>query len=96
LLGGRAYSNAGAVPMIRTGHGHSMDEHADPVVRAGLSGASMSGSANWVDAIRALVQSLGDLELVDLEREELGNPLDLSGNVGPAQVWPPPAGTIRW
>lgn len=59
-------------------HGVSMEEEVRRILRERLAVAPASGSGNWVDAIRALFEPLGGLELPEIEREKLHDPPDFS------------------
>lgn len=60
-------------------HGHSMEAEVRRILRERLAVAPISEPANWVDAIRALVEPLGGIDLPEIEREKLRDPPDLSG-----------------
>ena len=60
-------------------HGHSMEEEARRILRERLALAPTEPRVNWVDAIRALFEPLGGLDLPKIEREPLGDPPDFSG-----------------
>jgi plasmid stability protein len=59
-------------------HGHSMEEEVRRILRERLAIAPIGAQANWVDAIRALVEPLGGIDLPDIAREPLREPPDLS------------------
>ncbi len=61
-------------------HGRSMEEQVRRILREHLELAPVSEAANWVDAIRALVEPLGGIDLPDIDREKLRDPLDFSGS----------------
>jgi plasmid stability protein len=60
-------------------HGRSMEEEARLILRDRLTAASEEPEASWVDAIRALFEPLGGLELPEIERQPPREPPDLSG-----------------
>jgi len=60
-------------------HGHSMEEEVRRILRDRLSVAPLGGGSGWVDAIRALVEPLGGIDLPEPERETLRDPPDYTG-----------------
>jgi antitoxin FitA len=60
-------------------HGRSMEEEVRRILRERLEVAPVSEASNWVDAIRALVEPLGGIDLPDIDREQLRDPPDFSG-----------------
>ncbi len=60
-------------------HGHSMEEEVRRILRDRLSVAPLGGGVGWVDAIRALVEPIGGIDLREVEREKLRDPPDYSG-----------------
>jgi plasmid stability protein len=60
-------------------HGHSMEEEVRRILRDRLAVAPLGGGAGWVDAIRALVEPLGGIDLPEPEREKLRDPPDYAG-----------------
>ena len=60
-------------------HGHSMEEEVRCILRDRLAVAPLDGGTGWVDAIRALVEPLGGIDLPELERERLRDPPDFAG-----------------
>jgi len=60
-------------------HGHSMEEEVRRILRDRLAVAPLGGGAGWVDAIRALVEPFGGIDLREVEREKLRDPPDYSG-----------------
>jgi plasmid stability protein len=60
-------------------HGHSMEEEARCILRQHLGPLSVTAGNDWVDAIRALFEPLGGLDLPEIEREALSDPPDFSG-----------------
>jgi plasmid stability protein len=67
-------------------HGHSMEEEVRRILRENIATARTSRSADWVDAIRALFEPLGGLDLPEIERAPPRDPPDFSG-----PEWGPPA-----
>jgi antitoxin FitA len=61
-------------------HGRSMEEEVRRILRERLGQAPVSEAANWVDAIRALVEPLGGIDLPDIDRDKLRGPMDFSGS----------------
>ena len=59
-------------------HERSMKEEVPRILRERLAIAPASGAADWVDAIRALFEPLGGLDLREIEREKLPDPPDFS------------------
>jgi plasmid stability protein len=57
-------------------HGHSMEEEARCILRERLASPTTGASSDWVDAIRALFEPLGGLDLPEIEREPSGAPPD--------------------
>lgn len=66
-------------------HGHSMEEAARRILRERLALAPTDPGRDWVDAIRALFEPLGGLDLPDIERGPPRVPPDFSG-----PDWEPP------
>lgn len=60
------------------GRGRSMEEEVRRILRERLTIAPASTSADWVDAVRALFEPLGGLDLPEIEREKLPDPADRS------------------
>ena len=60
-------------------HGRSMEEEVRCILRERLLPESGSPGAGWVDAIRALFEPLGGLELPDIERPPPRDPPDFLG-----------------
>lgn len=60
-------------------HGNSMEEEVRRILRDRLAVAPQGARTGWVDAIRALVEPLGGIDLPALEREKLRDPPDYSG-----------------
>ncbi len=56
-----------------------MEEEVRRILRERLAVAPVDGTPNWVDAIRALIEPLGGLDLPEIEREKLRDPPDFSG-----------------
>jgi antitoxin FitA len=71
---------------LAASHGRSMEEEARLILRDRLATSPSSPPANWVDAVRALFEPLGGLELPQISREPPRRPLDFSG-----PGWDPPA-----
>lgn len=64
---------------LAASHGQSMEEEARRILRDRLSTAPETPPANWVDAIRALFEPLGGLDLPEVPREPPREPPDFSG-----------------
>jgi plasmid stability protein len=62
--------------------GRSMEEEVRAILREGLAPEPDATGPDWVDAIRALFEPLGGVELPEIEREPLGEPPDLLGSSG--------------
>lgn len=60
-------------------HGRSMEEEARVILRDRLAAVPGRTQPTWVDAIRALFEPLGGLELPEVERELPRDPPDLVG-----------------
>jgi hypothetical protein len=56
-----------------------MEEEVRRILRDRLAVAPISEPVNWVDAIRALVEPLGGIDLPDIERGTLPEPPDFTG-----------------
>jgi plasmid stability protein len=61
---------------LATAHGHSMEEEARLILRDRLAAVPDTLSVNWVDAIRALFEPLGSLELREIPRQPPRTPPD--------------------
>ena len=61
-------------------HGHSMEEEARQVLRAALAPSMIQTEVGFGDAMRALFEPLGGVELPDIEREPVPEPPDFSGS----------------
>ena len=61
-------------------HGHSMEEEVRRMLRDRLAVAPGNAPVNWVDAIRALVEPLGGIELADIDRGTPSDPPDFSAS----------------
>jgi antitoxin FitA len=59
-------------------HGRSMEEEVRCILRERLLPGPGSPGVDWVDAIRALFEPLGGLELPDIDRPPPRDPPDLS------------------
>jgi len=59
-----------------------MEEEARRILCDRLAVAPLGGGTGWVDAIRALVEPLGDIDLREVEREKLRDPPDHAGPHG--------------
>ena len=59
--------------------GRSMEEEARRLLREGLAAEPLVPETNWVDAIRALFEPLGGLDLPEMPREPARDPPDFSG-----------------
>jgi plasmid stability protein len=66
-------------------HGRSMEEEVRCILRERFLLGAGSPGADWVDAIRALFEPLGGLELPDIDRPPPRDPPDFSG-----PDWNPP------
>jgi hypothetical protein len=64
-----------------------MEEEVRRILRDRLAVAPLGGRTGWVDAIRALVEPLGGIDLPALEREKLGDPPDYSGPEWGSPEW---------
>jgi plasmid stability protein len=60
-------------------HGHSMEVQVRRILRDWLAVAPLGGGPGWVEAIRAVVEPLGGIDLPEPEREKLRDPPDYSG-----------------
>lgn len=60
-------------------HGRSIEEEAHCILRQGLAWAPNPQRVTFGDAIRALFEPLGGLELPEIEREPMRDPPDFSG-----------------
>jgi antitoxin FitA len=60
-------------------HGHSMEEEVRRILRDRLAVAPRGGGSGWVDAIRAVVEPLGGVDVPEVEREALRDPPNYSG-----------------
>lgn len=63
---------------LAASHGQSMEEEARRILRDRLSTAPEIPPANWVDAIRALFEPLGGLDLPEVRREPPREPPNFS------------------
>ncbi len=70
---------------LAAAHGRSMEEEARLILRDRLAAAPERRPANWVDAVRALFEPLGGVELPDIPRGPAREPPDFSG---PEWEWP--------
>jgi plasmid stability protein len=64
---------------VAAAHGQSMEEEARQVLRLALAAAAEPTAVGFGDAMRALFEPLGGLELPEIERERLRDPPDFSG-----------------
>jgi plasmid stability protein len=64
---------------LAASHGRSMEEEARLILRDRLATAPASPPPNWVDAVRALFEPLGGLDLPQISREPPHEPPDFSG-----------------
>jgi hypothetical protein len=55
-----------------------MEEEVRRILHDRLAVAPISQPVNWVDAIRALVEPLGGIDLPDIERGRLPEPPDFT------------------
>jgi hypothetical protein len=55
-----------------------MEEEVRRILRDRLALAPLGGASGWVDAVRAMVEPLGGLDLRKTEREALRDPPDVS------------------
>ena len=69
-------------------HGHSIDEEVRRILCDRLAVAPLGGGTGWVDAIRALVDPLGGIDLREVERETLRDLPDETGSRGPPRQGP--------
>ena len=60
-------------------HGRSMEEEVRQVLRAAFAPAATPSRVGFGDAMRALFEPLGGLDLPEIERESLREPPDFSG-----------------
>lgn len=60
-------------------HGRSMEEEARLLLQQGVAPSPAAAPASWVDAIRALFEPLGGLDLPEIERAPPREPPDFSG-----------------
>jgi plasmid stability protein len=60
-------------------HGRSMEEEARVILRDRLGAVPAQPQPSWVDAIRALFEPLGGMELQEIEHDPVRDPPDLSG-----------------
>ena len=63
---------------VAAAHGHSMEEEARQVLRAALAPASTPDTVGFGDAMRALFEPLGGVDLPEAEREPVREPPDFS------------------
>ncbi len=63
-------------------HGHSITEEVRRILCDRLAVAPLGGGTGWVDAIRALVDPLGGIDLREVERETLRDLPDETGSQG--------------
>jgi plasmid stability protein len=70
---------------LAASHGRSMEEEARTILRETVAAAPSTFAPNWVDALRALFEPLGGLELPEIPREFPREPIDFSG-----PEWDPP------
>jgi antitoxin FitA len=63
---------------VAAAHGHSMEEEARLVLRAALSPAAPLGTVGFGDAMRALFEPFGGIDLPEVEREPAREPPDFS------------------
>lgn len=64
---------------LAAAHGRSIEEEARLTLRERLAAAPYASAPNWVDAIPALSEPLGGLDLPDVPREPPREPPDFSG-----------------
>jgi plasmid stability protein len=60
-------------------HGRFMEEEARCILRERLVPGSASPGADWVDAVRALFEPLGGLQLPNIDHPPPRDPPDFSG-----------------
>jgi plasmid stability protein len=60
-------------------HGRSMEEEVRQVLRAALAPTATPDTVGFGDAMRALFEPLGGIELPDIDCETLRDPPDFSG-----------------
>jgi antitoxin FitA len=66
-------------------HRRSLEEEVRLILRERLATAPVAPAPSWVDAVRALFEPLGGLELPDIPRKPPRAPPDFSG-----PDWDPP------
>lgn len=59
--------------------GRSMEEEARMILHKNLAAEPVAADADWVDAIRALFEPLGGLDLPEIGRDPPRDPPDFSG-----------------
>ena len=64
---------------LAAAHGRSMEEEARLILRDRLAAAPARQPANWVDAVRALFEPLGGVDLSEIARGPAREPPDFSG-----------------
>jgi plasmid stability protein len=70
---------------LAASHGRSMEEEARSILRDRIAAAPADPAPSWVDALRALFEPLGGLDLPEIPREHPREPPDFSG-----PEWDPP------
>ena len=65
---------------VAAAHGRSMEEQARQLLRVALAPETTPDSAGFGDAMRALFEPLGGLDLPEFERAPLRDPPDFSGS----------------
>ena len=60
-------------------HGRSMEEEARQLLRGGLVSERPADVTGFGDAMRALFEPLGGVELPDVQRDKLSEPPDFCG-----------------
>jgi plasmid stability protein len=64
---------------LAASHGHSMEEEARLILRQSLSTAPLEAPQRFGQAMRAIFEPLGGLDVPEFRRESPGGPPDFSG-----------------
>jgi plasmid stability protein len=64
---------------VAAAHGRSMEEEARQVLRAALASAAIPNKVGFGDAMRALFEPLGGVDLPEVKRAPVRAPPDFSG-----------------
>ena len=70
---------------LAVSHGHSMEEEVRLILRGSTAARPPDPAVSWVDALRALFEPLGGLDLPEIPREPPREQPDFSG-----PEWDPP------